>query len=228
VKDFELDWEREQRTGIAEAVLCDGKSAAQIEAILTAAGERRLLLTRLTEAKLAQLPQAWRQRLDYDPLSNTAFHGSIVAPTVAGPGIVCAGTSDLPVAREAARSLAFAGYQAPMIADVGVAGLWRLMRRLEEIRSFRIVIAVAGMEGALFSVLAGLVDAPIIAVPTSVGYGVAAAGHTALHSALASCATGLVAVNIDNGFGGASAAIRIMRRMEQAAAQRLSGDDTKP
>jgi len=215
VKDFELDWEREQRTGVAEALLCDGKSPAQIEAILAAAGERRLLLTRLSEAKLAQLPQARREALDYDPLSNTAFHGNVAAPTVAGAGIVCAGTSDLPVAREAARSLDFAGYLAPVIADVGVAGLWRLMRRLDEIRAFRVVVAVAGMEGALFSVLAGLVDAPIIAVPTSVGYGVAAGGHTALHSALASCATGLVAVNIDNGFGGASAAIRILRRMDE-------------
>jgi NCAIR mutase (PurE)-related protein len=214
VKDFELDWEREQRTGVAEALLCDGKSAAQIEAILAAAGERRMLLTRLAESKLAQLPQARREALDYDALSSTAFHGRLVAPTLAGPGIVCAGTSDLPVAREAARSLVFAGYQAPVVADVGVAGLWRLMRRLDEIRSFRVVIAVAGMEGALFSVLAGLVDAPIIAVPTSIGYGVAAGGRTALHSALASCATGLVAVNIDNGFGGASAAIRILRRMD--------------
>ncbi len=213
MKDFELDWEREQRTGVAEAVLCDGKSAAQIEAILVSAGDRRLLLTRLDEAKLAQLPQGRRQALDYDPLSNTAFHGPVVAPTRVGAGIVCAGTSDLPVAREAARCLVFAGYQAPVVADVGVAGLWRLMRRLDEIRSFKVVIAVAGMEGALFSVLAGLVDAPIIAVPTSIGYGVAKGGQTALHSALASCATGLVTVNIDNGFGGASAAIRILRRI---------------
>lgn len=217
MKDFEIDWERESRTGVAEAVLCEGKSAPQIEAIVAAAGERRLLLTRLDEAKLAQLPPARRQSLDYDPLSNTAFHGRCLAPALTGPGIVCAGTSDLPVAREAARSLLFAGYQAPLIADVGVAGLWRLMRRLDEIRSFKVVIAVAGMEGALFSVLAGLLDAPVIAVPTSVGYGVAKGGHTALHSALASCATGLVAVNIDNGFGAASAAIRILRRTGNSA-----------
>jgi hypothetical protein len=127
--------------------------------------------------------------------------------------VVCAGTSDLPVAREAARTLHFAGYDAPVIADVGVAGLWRLMQRIDEIRSFEVVIAVAGMEGALFSVLAGLVDAPVIAVPTSVGYGVAHGGHAALHSALASCATGIVAVNIDNGFGAAGAALRLLRRM---------------
>jgi hypothetical protein len=213
VTDFVIDWERERRTGNAEAILCEGKTVAQIDAILGEAGDRRMLLTRLDEEKLARLPGDKRSRLDYDPHSRTAFFGEVAAPILAGPGVVCAGTSDLPVAREAARCLAFAGYQAPLIADVGVAGLWRLMRRIEEIRSFKVVIAVAGMEGALFSVLAGLVDAPVIAIPTSVGYGVAEGGHTALHSALASCATGLVAVNIDNGFGGACAAMRILRRI---------------
>ena len=209
--DFEIDWEREARTGVAEALLCDGKSVTQIGAILEAAEGRRLLLTRLDGAKLAELPAALRRHIDFDPLSRTAFFGTVEEPTIAGAGIVCAGTSDLPVAREAARSLAFAGYQAPLIADVGVAGLWRLMRRIELIRSFSVVIAIAGMEGALFSVLAGLVDAPIIAVPTSIGYGVATGGHAALTSALASCAPGLVVVNIDNGFGSACAAIRILR-----------------
>ena len=218
MKDFEIDWEREQRTGVAEAVLCDGKTAVQIDAILAAAGERPLLLTRLDEHKHALLSAECRRRLDYDPLSRTAIHGERGAPTMSGPGIVCAGTSDLPVAREAARSLAFAGYAAPIVADVGVAGLWRLMRRIDEIRAFRVVIAVAGMEGALFSVLSGLVEAPVIAVPTSIGYGVAAGGHTALHAALASCATGVVAVNIDNGFGGDSAAVRILRRLDAGGA----------
>ena len=122
------------------------------------------------------------------------------------------------MAREAVRALAFAGYQAPLIADVGVAGLWRLMQRIDEIRSHRVVIAVAGMEGALFSVLAGLVAAPLIATPTSVGYGVAAGGRAALNSALASCAAGLTCVNIDNGFGAACAALRILRSMERGAA----------
>ena len=126
-----------------------------------------------------------------------------------GIGIVCAGTSDLPVAREAQATLAFCGHTAPLIADVGVAGLWRLQDRLPEITRFKIVIAVAGMEGALFSVLAGLVRAPVIAVPTSVGYGVAEGGRAALTSALASCAPGIVTVNIDNGFGAAAAAIKM-------------------
>jgi NCAIR mutase (PurE)-related protein len=102
------------------------------------------------------------------------------------------------------------------IADVGVAGLWRLMARLEDIRSYPVVVVIAGMEGALFSVLAGLVSAPMIAVPTSTGYGVSSAGQLALHSALGSCAPGVVAVNIDNGFGAAQAALRIVNSLRKA------------
>jgi NCAIR mutase (PurE)-related protein len=209
--EFEIDWQREARTGVAEALFCEGKTAAQIAAILEAAADRRLLLTRLDAEKFAALPEAQRRRLDHDPLSRTAFFGPVPPPNLDGIGIVCAGTSDLPVAREAARSLAFAGYAAPIVADVGVAGLWRLMNRLDDIRRHAVVIAVAGMEGALFTVLGGLIDAPLIAVPTSVGYGVAAGGRAALTTALASCAPGIVTVNIDNGFGAAAAAIRMAR-----------------
>ncbi len=210
--EFVIDWDRERRTGVAEAVLCSGKSPAQIDAILASAGARPMLLTRLAPDALAALAPATRRALDYDAGSGTAFHGPVPPPRRRGPGVVCAGTSDLPVAREAVRALAFAGYAAPLIADVGVAGLWRLMNHIDEIRGFDVVIAVAGMEGALFSVLAGLVDAPVIAVPSSVGYGVAQGGRAALHSALASCASGLVVVNIDNGFGAAAAALRLLRR----------------
>ena len=208
--DFQIDWDREGRTGVPEAVLCQSKTASQIDAILaTAAAEhRRLLLTRLPPALHAQLATAG---LDYDPLSGTAIFGGMVAAAATGVGIVAAGTSDLPVAREASRTLAFGGHDAPLIADVGVAGLWRLMARIEELRGCKIIIAVAGMEGALFGVLAGLVRAPVIAVPTSVGYGVAQGGTTALHAALASCAPGLLTVNIDNGFGAAAAAIKMLR-----------------
>ncbi len=208
--DFELDRDREQRTGVPEAVFCTHKSTAQINAILAAARAegRRLLLTRLDAGAHAALAAG---DLDYDPLSGTAVLGAPVALAQAGVGIVAAGTSDLPVAREAARALAFSGIDAPVIADVGVAGLWRLTSRLDELRCFKVVIAVAGMEGALFSVLAGLIAAPVIAVPTSVGYGVAQGGMTALHAALASCAPGVVVVNIDNGFGAAAAAIKMLK-----------------
>jgi hypothetical protein len=212
--DFKMDWAREQRTGLAEALMCEGKTPEQIGGILSDAGNRRLLLTRLSAEKLALLPDSRRNGLDYDPLSHTAYWGEAPVPPGSAKNvvIVCAGTSDLPIAREAQRTLAFFGHNGPLIADVGVAGLWRLMERLEEIRRYPVIIAVAGMEGALFSVLAGLTDAIVIAVPTSVGYGVAAGGHAALHSALASCAPGVLTVNIDNGFGAACSAIKILRQ----------------
>ena len=211
--EFRLDWQRVERTGTSEAVLCEPKSAAQIDAIIAHAAEldRRLLLTRLGPRKFARLAVSARNALDYDEVTRTAILGGL-PPTsgMARVAIVCGGTSDLPVAGEALRTLAFAGESATLLADVGVAGLWRLMERLDDIRRHRVVIAVAGMEGALFSVLAGLVPCAVIAVPTSVGYGVAEGGRTALHAALASCASGLAVVNIDNGFGAAHAALRIL------------------
>jgi pyridinium-3,5-biscarboxylic acid mononucleotide synthase len=207
--DHRIDWQREARTGNTEAVLCDTKTLAQIAAILTTARAkgRRLLLTRLDADSFAALPDVG---MDYDPISRTAILGDCFT-TLPGIGIVAAGTSDLSIATEAARTLAFHGYGAPITADVGVAGLHRLLDRLEELRRHRVLIAVAGMEGALFSVLAGLVAAPVIAVPTPHGYGVAEGGHLALHSALGSCSPGISVVNIGNGFGAACAAIRILK-----------------
>ncbi len=211
------DWQRRARTGVAEAVLCASKSAAQITRLLAQAEERRcsLLLTRLSETQFATLDASWRHRLDFDPLSQTAIldHG-LPEKVAVGVGIVCAGTSDMPVATEAQRTLRFEGVAAPLIGDVGVAGLWRLLDRIEEIRKWRVAIVAAGMEGALFSVIAGQIPGLVIAVPTSVGYGVAAQGMTALNSALASCAPGVVVVNIDNGFGAACAAIKLLRNFK--------------
>jgi len=213
VVEHRLDWDRAARTGTSEAVLCEPKTAAQIDAIVAHAAEleRRLLLTRLGERKFARLAASARDALDYDAPSRTAILGGVRAPRGAERiAIVSGGTSDARVAGEAARTLAFEGEAATLIVDVGVAGLWRLMERVEEIRRHRVVIAVAGMEGALFSVLAGLVPCPVLAVPTSVGYGVGAGGRTALRAALASCASGLAVLNIDNGFGAAHAALRIL------------------
>lgn len=218
--EFRLDWARVERTGTSEAVLCEPKSAAQIDAIVAHAAEldRRLLLTRLGPRKLARLSASARGALDYDEVSRTAILGGLPATSSAARvAIVCGGTSDLGVAGEALRTLAFAGEAASLIADVGVAGLWRLTERLHEIRRHRVVIAVAGMEGSLFSVLAGLVPCAVLAVPTSVGYGVCEGGRTALHAALASCASGLAVVNIDNGFGAAHAALRILGAAPPAA-----------
>lgn len=209
--DFTLDWDREQRTAAAEAVFCSGKTVDQIAAILRSADGRRLLLTRLTSEVASTLPADLVGRLDHDPTSETAIWGAPSPLAESRVCIVAAGTSDLKVAREAARTLAFHGRGSTIVADVGVAGLWRLMQRLDDIRRHAVVIAVAGMEGALFSVVAGLVDRPIVAVPTSVGYGVAAGGRVALGSALASCSPGLATVNIDNGYGAACVALRILR-----------------
>ncbi len=220
MNEFRLDWERAERTGTSEAVLCEPKSAAQVEAIIAHAIEfgRRLLFTRLGPRKFSRLSERARDALDYDEPTRTAILGGpAVVRGVDRVAIVCGGTSDLGVAREAARTLAFEGETATLFADVGVAGLWRLMERLDDIRRHRVVIAVAGMEGALFSVLAGLVRCAVIAVPTSVGYGVAKGGRPALDAALASCASGLAVVNIDNGFGAAHAALRILGRESPGA-----------
>jgi pyridinium-3,5-biscarboxylic acid mononucleotide synthase len=211
--EFRLDWERIARTGTSEAVLCEPKSAAQIDAIVAHAMAlgRRLLLTRLGPRKCGRLSPVLRKALDYDDVSRTAILGALPAARAARRiAIVCGGTSDVAVAHEAARTLTFAGETPTLFVDVGVAGLWRLMEHLDDIRLHRVVIAVAGMEGALFSVLAGLVPCAVIAVPTSVGYGVAAGGQAALNAALASCASGLAVVNIDNGFGAAHVALRIL------------------
>lgn len=208
-----LDLDRRQRSGLDEAVYCAGKSVEHILEILRQVEEQglRILLTRLELAQFDELPETYRQRLDFDPLSATAFfperNPQVGLERVA---VVAAGTSDAAVAREASRTLEYSGESPLYIADVGVAGLWRLIDRLAEIRRARVVIAVAGMDAALPTVLAGLIDAPIIGVPTSVGYGAAEGGQTALKAMLASCASGLTVTNIDNGYGGASAALRIL------------------
>ena len=193
-----VDHHRALRHGMPEVVFGKGKTPEQIGRIVAAARieGRRMLLTRLCVATHAALAAEVRDALDYDPVSATAVFGGETPVVASGIGIVAAGTSDLAVAREAARTLAFMGHRADIIADVGVAGLWRLTTRLEQFRSFRVLIAVAGMEGAMFSVLAGLVEAPVVAVPTSVGYGVAQGGKVALLSALASCAPGLAGTRL--------------------------------
>ncbi len=208
--EFVLDEARSARLGFGEAMFCAGKSPAQIAAILDSL-QSAMLLTRLDPVRFAALPPAHQAALDYDPVSQTAFSGAPRPSTgVAEIAVVTAGTSDVPVAREAVRTLAFQGRQAELIADVGVAGLWRLLRRVEHLRAMRVVIVAAGMDAALPSVIGGLVGGVVIAVPTSVGYGVAAGGHAALNAILSSCAPGIVTVNIDNGYGAACAALRVL------------------
>ncbi len=218
--DFTLDFERRSRTGLEEAVLCAGKTAETLGEILDRAvrEERTLLLTRLERRKLEALPPARSGRIDYDPLSRTGFFGPVPAPAgTARIAVVTAGTSDLPASREAARTLAYAGEACAEFNDVGVAGLWRLLERVEELRTFPVVIVAAGFDAALPSVVGGLVPGAVIAVPTSTGYGIAEGGITALRAILASCAPGVVAVNIDNGYGAACAALRVLGNRSASA-----------
>lgn len=207
------DHRRQERIGMPEAVLCGTKSVEHFVAIVTELADtvtEPRLLTRILPEQLAALDPALRSRLDVDELSATAFLNGVQPPRPGRVTVVAAGTSDASVAVEAVRTLEFSGVDAQLIVDVGVAGIWRLEERLDEIRAADIVIAVAGMDAALVSVLGGHVAAPIIGVPTSVGYGVATGGTAALHSALASCAQGVAVVNIDNGFGAACAAVRML------------------
>jgi pyridinium-3,5-biscarboxylic acid mononucleotide synthase len=208
-----LDFDRARRIGFGEAVLSDAKSVDQLIEVLECldAADRSMLFTRLSESRFEALPDRFRAQMNYESVSRTAFFGRAAdidgAPQIA---VVSGGTSDVSVAREAVRTLSFHGHPATEVYDVGVAGLWRLQKRVADIARHRIVIAVAGLEAALPTVLAGLVPALIIAVPTSVGYGISGGGQTALHSLLASCAPGLVVMNIDNGYGAACAAMRAL------------------
>ncbi|MFC9431569.1 nickel pincer cofactor biosynthesis protein LarB [Streptomyces sp. NPDC056987] len=211
--DVTLDVTRGQRIGLGEAVLSDSKTVEQLVTVLRQADEAGLtmLFTRLRPEQFSALPAPWRQRLQYEEDSRTAFFGDPPPPErPAEIAVVTAGTSDSRIAREALRTLAFYGHAALEVHDVGVAGLWRLQRRLADIEAHRVVIAVAGMDGALPTVLAGLVPGLVIAVPADTGYGIAQRGVTALHSLLASCAPGLVVVNIGNGYGAACAALRVL------------------
>lgn len=205
------DSHRWLRTGQGEAVLCSGKTPAQAaEAFATLArAGRPVLATRASEehvaAILAALPEA-----EAHPLARMVVlpGAEPVAGTVA---VVCAGTSDLSIAEEAAVTVEALGARAVRRRDVGVAGLHRLLAHLDELRAADVVIVVAGMEGALPSVVAGLVTAPVVAVPTSVGYGAAFGGLAALLAMLNACAPGVAVVNIDNGFGAAMVALRMLQ-----------------
>lgn len=208
-----FDHDRARRIGMPEVVFCEGKDDASLAAQLAALAVRTdhpTLLTRLAREQFRRLDAALVATLDYDEVSATALlHGTL--PARAGRvAVVAAGTSDLKVSREAARTLAYLGVRATEMTDVGVAGLWRLLDRIDEIRTHDVVIVVAGMDAALASVMGGLVGCCVIGVPTSVGYGVAAGGTTALNAMLASCGQGVVVTNIDNGFGAACAAVRIL------------------
>ena len=211
--EIKLDLERQRRIGLDEAIFCARKSDEQIEVILGHVLEqgRSCLLTHLTPDQYGRIARNYRDLIDFDEVTKTAFFNWKERHDIdAQVGVVTAGSSDVPVAKEAIRTLQYFGIGTMPIFDVGVAGIWRLLDRVDEIRDLPVVIAAAGMDAALPSVLGGLYPGLLIAIPTSVGYGVAAGGTTALNSILASCASGIVTVNIDNGYGAACAAIRAL------------------
>ncbi len=217
--DFRPDTDRLRRIGIEEAVFCASKNVSQIDAIVTDAGEnqRNLLLTRLDESKFRALRKETQLAIDYEAVSATGIFGQPDLPAEPPDvAVVTAGTSDLSVAREAERTLRYHGIDCDQFYDVGVAGLWRILSIEQELRNYAVVIVVAGMDAALASVVGGLIPSVVIAVPTSVGYGVAEGGRSALESVLTSCAPGLATVNIDNGYGAACLAIRVLNFHKEA------------
>ena len=211
-----FDHARPDRIGLPEAVFCQGKHLSVLEKILADLGpdpDRPILFTRLEPAVFARLPTNLTAGLDYHPVSRTAFHRALRRPDHRTPGrvaVVSAGSADAFVTWEAARTLDYLGLDRTVYEDSGVAGLWRLASRLEEINAHQVVIVVAGLDAALASVLGGLTPRPVFAVPTSVGYGQAQSGLTALNSILVSCSPGLGVFNIDNGYGAACAAARVL------------------
>ena len=210
VNFFEFDHHRIERTGINEVIFALDKSTNEINTILKTINNNSLLITKLEKSKYESLEL--KHLIDYDQTSLTGFFNYRKKKLIQNEiSIVAAGTSDLNIATEAKRTLEFFGYKAEEIYDVGVAGLWRIMKKLDLIKTTKLSIVIAGMDGALPTVLTGLISNPVIAVPTSTGYGVADNGNTALKSMLTSCSPGMSVVNIDNGFGAACAAIRILK-----------------
>ncbi|WP_071428979.1 nickel pincer cofactor biosynthesis protein LarB [Angelakisella massiliensis] len=198
-----VDHHRGLRQGAAEVIYGAGKTPEQIRAIaqaMTDRGEKAILITRMAVEAAELVGKSLPLR--YDPLSRVGIVGQM--PEADGIGkivVATGGTSDMPVAEEAALTAEVLGNEVVRLYDVGVAGLHRLLSHMEEIMSARVIIAIAGMEGALASVIGGLADCPVIGVPTSVGYGASMHGLSALLSMLNSCASGVSVVNIDNGFG---------------------------
>ncbi len=198
-----IDRHRGLRQGVAEVIYGAGKTPRQVEAIAASMweeGEKTILITRMTRETAEYVGKTLP--LTYHEMGKIGIVGEMPQPTGKGAVVVATGgTSDMPVAEEAALTAEALGNRVTRLYDVGVAGLHRTLSHLEDIMSARVIVAIAGMEGALASVIGGLADCPVIAVPTSVGYGASFGGLAALLSMLNSCASGVSVVNIDNGFG---------------------------
>ena len=210
-----LDFSRKSRTGFGETVFGAGKTPAQLADIFSAFSEKRLpvLATRVTKEQ-ADTVAATGLKVKYDQTGRLLVLPGKTGRLVGRVAVLTGGTADIPVAEECAGTIEFFGGKVDRFFDVGVAGLHRLLGVIEDVRKADVVIAVAGMEGALPSVVSGLVASPVVAVPTSVGYGAGAGGVAAALAMLNSCAEGVSVVNIDNGFGAAVVACRMLRRMK--------------
>ncbi len=209
-----IDFHRTLRNGFPEVIYAAGKTSEQVTDIFShMIGQTNILATRVSPETAQAVTERYPDAV-YTPMARTLTHVSDEITYRTGViGIITAGTSDLPVAEEARVTCEMLGSRAGILSDVGVAGIHRLFDRLDHIRKFTVLIVVAGMEGALSSVIGGLVEQPIIAVPTSVGYGANFGGLSALLGMLTSCASGVTVVNIDNGFGAACAACKINNRI---------------
>lgn len=216
IESARLDLDRRQRLGMVEAVWGEHKSPEQISAILQRLEDANelALVTRVDPDKAAAVVAlATDLSLTYHPNARCLTSATLPEPDprLGSVTVLTGGSSDLTVASEARLALLCHGVSTRLLLDVGVAGLHRLLSQLESLRQPQVLIACAGMEGALPTVLAGLLPQPVIGVPVAVGYGVSAGGMAALHGMLASCAPGLSVVNIDNGYGAAMAALRILK-----------------
>ncbi|MFW6023063.1 MAG: nickel pincer cofactor biosynthesis protein LarB [Halanaerobiaceae bacterium] len=199
-----IDHNRNKRRGFPEVVLAEGKTSEQVAQIMKAlaSNHENILATRATEEDF-QVVKSVLANVKYNKLGRVIIRETNPLPRVGSVLVVCAGTSDLPVVEETAETLSIMGNKVEKLADAGVAGVHRLLNNIEYLNRSRVIIVVAGMDGALPSVVAGLVSKPVIAVPTSVGYGASFNGLAALLTMLNSCAAGVGVVNIDNGFGAA-------------------------
>ncbi len=210
----QVDLQRRQRCGFPEVIFCEGKTAEWVEGVvrqLVAAGQD-CLATRVSDVQSAHLAERFPEA-EQDRVGRTFWRPSAVARAVAGKVVVLtAGTSDLPVAQEAVVTARALGCEVQLLADVGVAGIHRLLRHRDRFTGADVIVVVAGMDGALPSVVGGLVDCPVIAVPTSVGYGAAFGGVAPLLTMLNACSANVVVVNIDSGFKGGYVAALIARR----------------
>ena len=208
-----FDIDRDRRIGLPEAVFCEGKPQRALISLLERfadPSEKPILFTRLDPDFFSRLPEQLKSAYNYEPLSRTAWSRTLPRRPHGSVAVVSAGTADGAVAREVSRTLEYLGWTAIRYEDCGVAGLWRIQQAIEDINKADVVVVIAGLDAAIASVVGGLTSKPLFAVPTSVGYGIAEHGKSALTSMLVSCAPGIGVFNIDNGYGAACAAARVL------------------